>query len=43
MQGDQPDGSYRADELARLEAAGIIEIHQPGTPEYAAFDQAIIE
>ena len=39
MQGDMPDGSFSADELARLEAAGIIEVVQPGTAAAAAFDQ----
>src|SRR5215213_1664018 len=36
MQGDMPDGSFSAAELARLEAAGIVEVHQPGTPGYEA-------
>jgi hypothetical protein len=43
MQGDQPSGSFSADELARLEAAGIIEAVQPGTPEAAAFDQELLD
>lgn len=32
MQGDNPDGSFSAAELARLEAEGIVEVHEPGTP-----------
>src|SRR3954466_10760411 len=43
MQGDQPDGSFSAEELARLEAAGIIEMVEPGTPEVAAFDQQLAD
>src|SRR5436190_587005 len=43
MHGDNPDGSFSLDELAHLEAAGVIEIQQPGTPEAAAFDQAIAD
>lgn len=31
MQGDNDDGSFSAAELERLEAAGIIEVHRPGT------------
>jgi hypothetical protein len=32
MQGDNPDGSFSAAELSRLEGEGIIEIHEPGSP-----------
>jgi hypothetical protein len=41
MRGDHPDGSFSAAELARLEAEGIIEIIQPGTPEAAELDRAM--
>src|SRR3954470_5967771 len=41
MQGDQPDGSFSADELERLQREGVIEMIQPGTPEAAAFDQEL--
>lgn len=43
MQGDMPDGSFSAEELARLEAAGVIERIQPGTPEAASFDREMVE
>src|SRR5215213_943744 len=43
MQGDMPAGGFSADELARLEAAGIIEMVQPGTPEAAALDQQLLD
>jgi hypothetical protein len=43
LQGDQPDGSFSADEFARLEASGLIEAATPGTPEAAAFDRALID
>jgi hypothetical protein len=41
MQGDMPDGSFSAAELERLKAEGILELHQPGTPEHAAARQQI--
>ena len=43
MQGDQPDGSFSTDELARLEAAGIIEIAKPEAPAAAAIDQELLD
>src|SRR5215212_6703936 len=43
MQGDMPDGSFSADELARLKASGLIEIATPGTPEAAAFDRELAD
>src|SRR4051812_9438789 len=43
MQSDQPDGSFSADELARLEASGFVDSTRPGTPEAAAFDQELID
>lgn len=43
MQGDVPDGSFSAAELARLEAEGAIEIHQPGTLGYATAHEALAE
>jgi len=43
MQGNMPDGSFSADELARLEASGIIEMIQPGTAAAAAFDQQMAD
>src|SRR3954469_3347783 len=43
MQGDQPDGSFSQAELERLEAEGVIEMIQPGTPEAAAFDQQLMD
>jgi len=42
MQGDQPDGSFSAAELARMEAAGSIEIAKPGTPAAASVDQELL-
>jgi hypothetical protein len=41
MQGDQADGSFSAAELERLQAEGVIEVVQPGTPEASAFDQEL--
>jgi hypothetical protein len=43
MIGDQPDGSFSEEEIRRLEAEGIIEIHEPGTPEWEAHARAIAE
>jgi hypothetical protein len=39
MQGDNDDGSFSADELAQLVDAGVLEVHQPGTPEHVAARQ----
>lgn len=41
MQGDNDDGSFSAAELERLVDGGILEVHQPGTIEHAAAQQAI--
>src|SRR3954447_55485 len=43
MQGDQPDGSFSAAELERLQAEGVIEMIEPGTTEAAAFDQQLAD
>lgn len=43
MQGDMHDGGLTAADLARLEAEGAIEIHQPGTPGYAEHARAMRE
>jgi hypothetical protein len=43
MQGDMSDGSFSEAELKRLEAEGIIEIHQAGTPKWRAHTQAIAD
>jgi hypothetical protein len=41
MHPDNPDGSFSAAELARLEREGILEIHQPGTIEHEAARQEL--
>jgi hypothetical protein len=43
MQGDRPDGSFSAEELARLQAGGGVEIVLPGTPESEVSDRAMVE
>lgn len=43
MTGDMPDGSFSAAELERLEAAGIIEVHQPGSPEWHEHAKAMAD
>lgn len=43
MQGDMPDGSFSQAELDRLEREGILEVHQPGTPEHAAAREQLRE
>lgn len=43
MQGDNADGSFSAAELQRLQDEGILEVAQPGTPEWHAARQAMAD
>jgi hypothetical protein len=43
MQGEQPQGRLSTDELARLEAAGIINTAGPSTAQAAVFDQVMLD
>lgn len=41
MPGERDEGGHTLDDLARLQAEGVLEVHQPGTPEHAAARRAI--
>src|SRR4051812_43039976 len=43
MQGERGEGGHTLDDLARLQAEGVLEVHAPGTTEHAAARRAMAE